>query len=160
MTRPESGPAVADRATPGAAEWVALALVCGSGVLSGVLEVLYVGQFYVGTTVVPVVVLAAVLGNILLPRWGFRAVSRAAGAVLPVACWLVPVLVLSTYSRPEGDVLVIAEFQQQWVFYGVLLGGSIAGFVTIFVLTGRRVAPPPQPRPGGRPGPKGRSVSR
>jgi hypothetical protein len=146
--------------TPGVAEWVGVALLCACAVLSALLELLFVGQFYIGTMIVPVVVIVAIVGNVLLPVWGFRIVHRISGAVLPVLSWLIPILVLSMYTRPEGDLFVIAEFHQQWVFYGLLLLGAGAGFATVVVLSGgaapRRprtqppAAPHPSPRPTGR----------
>jgi hypothetical protein len=59
----------------------------------------------------------------------------------PFLCWLLPVLVLALLPRPEGDVVVQGGGGQQWAFYGLLLGGCVAGFATV-VLTG----PPPRTR--------------
>lgn len=131
---------------PGPAEWVALAMLCGCGVLSALLEMLFLAEFYVGTIIVPVVVLAALGGNVLLPFWGFRLVHAARGAVLPVVFWLITILGLSLYTPPEGDLFVINAYHQQGAFYGLLLVGAIAGFATIVVVSGRATMPPP-PRP-------------
>ena len=55
---------------------------------------------------------------------------------------MVPLLGLAMVSRPEGDVFVLGGHStQQWAFYGVLLLGAAAGFVTVVLLNGpNRVA--------------------
>jgi hypothetical protein len=45
------------------------------------------------------------------------------------------------FPRPEGDVVLPAGNGLQWVSYGVLLGGAVAGAVTV-VRSGAR--PPAQ----------------
>jgi hypothetical protein len=120
-----------------AVEPFTIVLLCASAILSALLEVAFLAQFYIGTVIVPVVILAALVGNIVLPLWGFRTVHQISGALLPVVCWLVPILVLTMYNRPEGDLFVLGEFYQDAAFYGLLLVGAAAGFGTIVVLTGR-----------------------
>jgi hypothetical protein len=136
--------------SPGAVGWATFALLCGTAVLNALLDVAFLARFYAGTVIIPVTILAAVGGNIVLPWLGLRAVGRMAGAVLPVVCWLIPTLVLTMYSRPEGDLFVIAEYQQQYAFYGLLIAGATAGFATVVVLGGtpsahRRPPAPVQP---------------
>ena len=129
---------------PGPAEWVGVAVLCACAVLSALLELLFV-PLYVGATIVPVVVVAGLVGNVLLPRWGFQLARSSAGAVLPVAFWLVTLLVFSLFPRPEGDIFVLAEQGQQWTFYALLLVGAAAGFATVVVITGssqRGIRPP------------------
>jgi hypothetical protein len=128
---------------PGRSGWATVALLCGCAVISALLELLFV-PLYVGSVLVPVVVVAALVGNVVLPRWGFAATGRAAGAVLPVLCWLVVVLGLTMYQRPEGDIFVLGGNAQQWAFYALLLVGAAAGFATIVVSAG---AVPPSVRP-------------
>jgi hypothetical protein len=41
------------------------------------------------------------------------------------------------YIRPEGDVVVLAQHDQEYSYYGLLLGGAVAGVVTVTLL-GRR----------------------
>jgi hypothetical protein len=124
---------------PGVAEWVAFALICGSAALSALLELMFLTEFYRGKVIIPVVVLAAIAGNLLLPRWGLSVIRAAMGAVIPVALWLLVVLVPVLYTRPEGDLFVLGNHGQNYAFYGLLLGGAIAGFATIVVATGRPV---------------------
>lgn len=144
---------------PGAAEWFAVALLCACGLFSALLELLFVGRFYVGRFPLPVVVVAAVVGNLVLTRWGYRILGRASGATLPLVFWLLPVLALTMYNRPEGDVIVTSLYDQQWVYYGLLFLGAGAGFVTIVKLSGGPAArrpveqspTRPRPTPGARP---------
>jgi Family of unknown function (DUF6113) len=120
------------RATrPTGVDWLSLVLICASAVLCGLLELMLVGQFYIGGQIVPLIIIAAIANNIGLPLLGYRAMGMPRGAILPVVFWLLTVLFLSIYTRPEGDLLVIAGYGQQWGFYGVLLLGGIAGFVSI-----------------------------
>jgi hypothetical protein len=120
----------------GAADWGIVALLCLCALLSGVLEVLFVPS-YIGTANAPFVILFAVVGNLALPRLAHGVAPTTTGAVAPVLAWLGPVLALTLIARPEGDVLVAGSGGQPAVFYGLLLGGAAAGFVSI-VLTGRR----------------------
>jgi hypothetical protein len=117
---------------------LALILVCASAVLSGLLDILFV-PLYLGSTPLPIAVLAAVAGNVLLPTLAVRAVGRAGAGLAALACWFLPVVVLSMYLRPEGDVIVLAQHSQEYTFYGVLLAGVVAGVATI-VLLGRRAS--------------------
>src|SRR5256885_1765000 len=115
--------------------WVMRVVLCLTAALSGILEVLFV-PLYVGSVLIPVVVPLAIAGNLLLPYLGRALVPSGAGALAPVAAWLVPVLVLALFPRPEGDVLVPGGGGLQWTFYGLLLGGCAAGFVSIVLSAG------------------------
>lgn len=144
---------------PGPVEWVTLGLVCASSMLSALLELLFVARFYVGTVIVPLVVIAAVVGNAGLSWWGFRLAGSTRGAVLPLVSWLLVVLGLTLYNRPEGDLFVINEYGEQGAFYALVLIGAGAGFATVMILSGRAVrrpaAPPAPPtRPSARPVPR------
>jgi hypothetical protein len=123
---------------PGAVEWVTFALICGSAVLSALLELMFLSRWYVGTVLVPVVILVAIVGNLGLPRWGFSVLGSVKGAVLPVVLWLLVIMVLALYNRPEGDILVLGNQGQSAGFYGLFFAGAIAGFVTIAWSTTRR----------------------
>jgi len=118
----------------GAAEWASFVLVCASAVLAALLELLFLAQFYIGTVIVPVVILAAIAGNLALPRLGRALIGSTRGAVVPVVLWLIVILVPTLYNRPEGDIFVLAEHGQQYAYYGLLFAGAIAGFATIVVL--------------------------
>lgn len=144
---------MSEQLRPGAIGWVSLVLVCASAVLCAVLELMLIPQFYIGGQIIPLVIIAAVANNIGLPVLGYHAVRAARGAVLPVLFWLITLLFLSIYQRPEGDLLVIAAYDQDLAFYGMLLFGGIAGFGSIVMLSGRAPIAPrrtTQPRRGGR----------
>ena len=129
--RAESVPARAD-----ASGWLGLLLLCGIGVLSALIEVLLI-PLRAGATFVPVTIVFAAVGAHVLPRAARSFVERTSAMVLAVASWLVPALMLSVMPRPEGDVLVPGGGGEQWVFYGMLLGGAVVGTATI-VLSGSR----------------------
>ena len=119
----------------GAAEWASFVFVCGSSALAALLEVLFLAEFYVGKVIVPVVIIAAVVGNVVLPRLGREVLGSAKGAVLPVVLWLIVILVPTMYNRPEGDLFVLGVYGQQYAYYGLLFAGAIAGFGTVVVLS-------------------------
>lgn len=119
----------------GVVDWLAFVFVCASALLAAVLEVLFLSRFYIGAVIVPLVVLAAAAGNLLLPRLGFAAVGSASGAIVPVAIWLIVVLLPLLYNRPEGDVIVLAEHGQQYAYYGLLLVGGFVGVWSVMRVT-------------------------
>jgi hypothetical protein len=119
-----------------------VALFCGCEALAGLLE-LFLVPLYAGKIVVPIAVLLAVGGNIALPLLGRSLVGGTAGAVLPFLTWLAVVIVVGMVPRPEGDVVLPGGGALVWVSYGVLLGGTIAGTVTIVLASGRLPDAPP-----------------
>ena len=71
---------------------------------------------------VPVSVVAAVVGNLLLVDLAARLTGSRLAAVLPAAVWLV-IAVAASLRRPEGDLL--------------LTGGGVLGFLSLaFLLAG------------------------
>jgi hypothetical protein len=118
----------------GAIEWASFIFVCASAALAGLLELFFLAQFYIDTVIVPVTIIAAVVGNLVLPRLGRAAIGTARGALVPVLLWLVVILVPTLYNRPEGDIFVLAVHGQQYAYYGLLFAGAIAGFATVVVL--------------------------
>ena len=137
MTRPDDGPGLT---------WAGMAVLCGCAVLSGVLA-LFLVPLYAGSVLVPVAVVVAVASNVALPRLARTLTDSTAVTVLPFAFWLVTVIVIGVFPRPEGDVVLPAGNGLQWVSYGVLLGGAVAGAVTV-VRSGAR--PPTQTGKRGR----------
>jgi hypothetical protein len=111
---------------------ITVVLVCAAAALSALLELFYI-PVYVGAAIAPFTVLAAAVGNVLLPRLGRAAWGSTAGGVLAVVFWLVPLLVLSLLPRPEGDVIVEGGQNQQYVFYALVLVGSLVGFASALV---------------------------
>ena len=123
---------------PGAVDWLTFALICGSVVLSAVLELMLLSQWYIGTVLVPFVIVAAIVSNSALPYWGFSVIGSAKGAVIPVGLWLLVIVFPTLYVRPEGDILVLGNHGQNYGFYGLLFLGAIAGFATVVLSSGRR----------------------
>ena len=98
-------------------------------VLSAVIEVVLV-PVRVGTTVVPVSVALAVLGNVCVPVLSRRAVPATVAAVLPALAWVATVLFLSQ-ARPEGDVLLVGSTPLVYVTYALLGVGILTLMVTV-----------------------------
>lgn len=143
-----AGPARADRVTPESAAapsvpttvlGVLLGLLAGAEL--AVLECLLV-PLHVGRWPLPVAVVLAVAGNVVLPRVVVR-LTRARIAVLaPVLAWLV-VMVVFGLPRAEGDVLLPGT----WVGLAVLFLGTLA------VVAGAATAVlPRRPAAAGDPG--------
>jgi hypothetical protein len=131
-------PRPADPAEPapprvGALDRIGVAVLSACSVLAAILELMFI-PFYAGSVLVPVAVVGAVAGNIVLPRlvWALVPSTRAAG--LPLLAWLLVMLAVVVVPRPEGDVLLPGG-SMTWVTYGVLLGGALAGAVTLVVLS-------------------------
>jgi hypothetical protein len=119
-------------------DWGAVVLVAACAALAGLLE-LFLVPLYAGSALVPIAVLVGVASNACLPRLSRAIVPSTAAAVAPFAAWLVVVIWIGLTTRPEGDVVLPGGGGVQWVGYGVLLGGALAGTVTL-VLS----APAPQ----------------
>lgn len=129
--------------TASKATWVGLlgvVLLSAAAALAGLLEVLFV-PLRNGTVLVPVVIMFAVLGNIAFARLARWLVDTTAAAVAPFVCWLVVVLGLAMTPRAEGDVLISAGGREQWVFYGMLLGGAAAGIAAVVLTAEPRSSP-------------------
>lgn len=119
---------------------VVLVTLCGA--LAALFAVLLV-PLYVGSSVLPIAVALALVSNVVLPRMAHTLVPRTLSALAPFAAWLVVVLGFGAVARPEGDVILPgAPRSVEWVTYGVLLGGALAGTATVVWLT-----PPPARRP-------------
>jgi hypothetical protein len=138
VATPQGSTATAD-STPW--DWVGVALLAASAALAGLLEVLLV-PLYVGSVILPVAVLFAVVGNVALPRLARVLVPRTLAAGAPFGAWLLVVVLFGVVTRPEGDVILPGSPSSvEFVTYGVLLGGTLAGTVTLVML-----APPPATR--------------
>jgi hypothetical protein len=129
---------------PRALDWLGLVVVGVSGALAGFVETLLV-PFYLGSVIMPIAVVLAIISNVVLPRLARTLVPSTRAAVVPFLTWLIVVVGFGVITRPEGDV-ILPGGSLQWVSYGLLLGGGVAGVVTIVLST-----PPPSrpPRPSG-----------
>lgn len=134
--------------------WAGVALFTVCAMLLALVE-LFLVPLRVGVVLVPIAVVLAIAGNIVLPLLSYSMVRRTFGAVAPLLGWLVVVLIVALLPRPEGDVVLPGGGYLQWVSYGVLLGGAIAGTVTIVMVGTPALPGTPRGsrRPPGRPGP-------
>jgi hypothetical protein len=124
------------------ADYAVLAIVCASAIVAGTIEVLLI-PLHIGGTALPITVLFGILTGLVLPRLGLWLTQTMAGGVLPLACWLIAVLGVAFYPRPEGDVLVLGgKSSQQWVLFAMIVAGALAGFRTI--LRGAETLAPPR----------------
>lgn len=131
----------ASRARPALLDWAGLVVVALTGALAALVEALLV-PLYAGSTIVPVALALALAGNVLLPRLARTLVPTTPAAVAPVLAWLVVMIFFGVVARPEGDVVLPGSpTAVEWVTYGVLLGGALAGTLTVVLST-----PPPARR--------------
>ncbi|MDT4911929.1 MAG: hypothetical protein QOC66_1057 [Pseudonocardiales bacterium] len=119
-------------------DWLGVAVLTICGGLAALLEALLV-PLYVGSVIVPIAVVLALAGNILLPRLARSLVPTTPAALAPFAAWLIVMVAFGVLGRPEGDVILPGSpAAAQYVTYGALLGGALVGTVTVVWLT-----PPP-----------------
>ena len=145
MTGPE-------QARTGLLAWAGVALVCLCAALAGLLEALLT-PLYLGSHLVPIAVLGALVSNIAFPWLARNLVPTLTGTALPFGAWLVVLIGFGVMARPEGDV-ILPGGAVQLVSYGVLLGGALAGVATVVTLAPAR---PRAARLGPRPGSGGTS---
>ena len=74
---------------------------------------------------VPVSVVAAVVGNLLLVGLAARLTGSRLGAVLPAVVWLV-IAVAASLPRPEGDLLLVGGGVLGYLSLAFLLAGVVA----------------------------------
>ena len=124
-----------------------IVLYCACAALAALIQVSLV-TWHVGSWTAPISILLAVGGNIAIPMFSRRLTGSLIAGLLPILVWAVTVIILSM-GRPEGDVLLPGNGADALVAYGTLLGGLIAGVVTLGVIGTRsqhaRGAHPSQP---------------
>ena len=126
----------------------ALAAVLVAGWLA-VVEVFWL-PLRVGGVLVPVSVLAAVVGNVLLVRAALRVSGSRLVAAVPAIAWLV-VVVAAMGRRPEGDlVIAISAGGSTGVTVAFLLLGVVAAAFSVGTAMGGPARPvSPRPAPAG-----------
>ena len=97
-----------------------------------------------GAVPIPLSVLAAVAGNLLLVPLAHRLSGSRAVAVLPGVVWLA-VALGATVRRPEGDLVLVGG----GVTGGVGLAFLLFGVVAAAFAVGRVLAAPVRPAPTG-----------
>lgn len=121
--------------------WLGIAALIGSGVLSALLEMFLI-PLYAGATLVPIAVVLAVVGNVVLLHLGRELSPNNGWRLSPFVAWFVAIVVFGLTTRPEGDVVVPGGGGGlPWVGYGVVFGGLIAGAVAAVFFS-----PPPRQR--------------
>jgi hypothetical protein len=127
-------------AQPTLLDWVGVTVVTLCGALAGLLETLLV-PLYVGAVVLPISVVFALATNVAFPRMARSFVPSTFAALAPFFAWLAVAFFFGSVARPEGDViLATSPHALEFVTYGLLLGGALAGTATVIWLT-----PPPTP---------------
>jgi hypothetical protein len=120
-------------------------LITLTGALAGLLE-LFLVPLYAGSVVVPVAVLFAGVGNVVLPRMARTLVPRTVAALAPFLGWLIVVVGVGVFTRPEGDVVLPGSPRGlEYVVYGLLLVGVLAGTVSVVLA----IPPPSRSQTGG-----------
>lgn len=99
----------------------------------------------VGSVLVPVSILAAVTGNLLLPSEALRRSGSRAVAVVPGVVWLV-VVIAAMMRRPEGDLVIIGRGWTGTVNLAFLLLGVLAAAVAVGRILGSGPVVRPQRR--------------
>jgi hypothetical protein len=120
--------------------WGVLAVVVAGWL--AVVEVFWV-PLRIGPVLVPVSVLAAVVGNLLLVGQAHRLSRSRVVGVLPALVWLAVALAASM-PRPEGDLLLTGGGATGVVNLAFLLLGVVAAAFAV----GRVLTGPRRPRPG------------
>ena len=123
------------------AGWAVLAVVAAAWL--ALVEVFWL-PLRAGAVPVPLSVLAAVAGNLLLVGLAHRLSGSRLVAVLPALVWLA-VALAATVRRPEGDLVLIGTGVTGAVGLAFLLCGVVAAAFAV----GRILAAPVRPAPTG-----------
>jgi hypothetical protein len=119
-------------------DWLGVALIAVCAAFAALLEALLV-PLYIGSWLVPIAVVLALVSNVALPRMAKSLVPTTLATLAPFGAWLIVMLGFGSVSRPEGDVILPGSpGKLELVTYGVLLGGALVGTATIVWLS-----PPP-----------------
>ena len=122
----------------------------GGAVWLAVVEVFWL-PFRLGGLLVPLSVLAAVAGNVLLVRAAWRTTGSRLAAALPALVWLV-VAVAAMSRRPEGDLVLVSGGAAGVVNLSFLLLGVVAAAFSVGRTLGsvrREANPAPSTGRGG-----------
>jgi hypothetical protein len=125
--------------------WAGVALICLTAILAAGFEALLV-PLYAGSHLFPITVVLTLLSNIALPLMARALVRNLLALVLPFISWLVMMIAFGIVPRPEGDV-ILPGGPPQWVSYAVILGGALAGVITVVVASPHAALPVQAPVP-------------
>jgi hypothetical protein len=107
--------------------WAVLGVVLATWL--AVVEVMWL-PLRVGGLLVPVSVVAAIAGNLLLVDVVLRRTRSRAIAVLPAVAWAA-VALAATMRRPEGDLLIVGTGGLGVVGLAFLLLGAVAAVLAV-----------------------------
>ena len=124
--------------------WAVVALLVGGWL--ALAEVFWL-PLRIGGVLVPISILVAVVGNLVLPSLLMRASGSRLVAVLPAAVWLV-VAVTAMSRRPEGDVVLLGTGALGTLNLVFLLLGVLAAAVAVGRTLGARQPVTPRDRAG------------
>jgi hypothetical protein len=120
--------------------WALLGWAVAAVVVAGwltVVEIFWL-PLRVGGVLLPVSVVAAVVGNLMLVGATYRVSRSRVVAALPAVVWLVLAL-LASQTRAEGDLLLVGDGALGWVNLAFLLFGLVAAaFAVGRVVSGPR----------------------
>jgi hypothetical protein len=119
------------------AGWAVLAVVAGAWL--ALVEVFWL-PLAAGPVPIPLSVLAAVVGNLLLVRLAHRLSGSRAVAALPALVWLV-VALGATMRRSEGDLVLVGSGTTGTVGFAFLLCGVVAAALAVGRVMGSPVRP-------------------
>ncbi|MFD4367927.1 hypothetical protein [Rhodococcus sp. NPDC058521] len=108
---------------------VVLGVLVFDGFLCAVLSVLFL-PLYIGGTALPVTILIAAVGNLVLARTARSVTGRTGTGMLPLAAWLFGFLVCM-FGGPGGDVLLM---QSPWTLL-LLIGALVPSAVFLWKVT-------------------------
>lgn len=108
------------------------------GLVTALIEV-FLAPLRVGTVRLPVSPVLAVLGNVALVWFTYRATGKRGVLVLPALAWMA-VLLMAAGRTDEGDLLLTGD---NWVGLATIFVGTAAFAVAAyFLLVPRRPTPP------------------
>jgi hypothetical protein len=105
------------------------------GVLSAIIEVLLI-PLYLGSHIFPITVLIAIVLNAVLPRLVALTVDWRWAIGLPLALWVITLIVLAYVNTGHGSVLVPGYGDGQYVGLGLFFVGTVAGFLGVVRVLG------------------------
>jgi hypothetical protein len=140
MDAPKAGPDERGQPEPDAqGVRIAGAVVAMAGGLVTALIEVFLTPLRVGTVRLPVSPVLAIVGNVALVWFTYRATGKRAALVLPALVWIA-VMLLASGRTNEGDLLITGN---NWVgLVTILIGTAAFAIAAYLLLVPRRPAPP------------------
>jgi hypothetical protein len=139
MTNETTTPPATTPARNSPLAWAGVVLICLTAILAAGFEALLV-PLYAGSHLFPITILLTLATNIAFPLMARTLVPSLLALVLPFISWLVMMIAFGIVPRPEGDV-ILPGGPPQWVSYAVILGGALAGVITVVVASPQAALP-------------------